>query len=304
LLDLLLLGNGAMLPLPNRWLSSLVVRYGSDLILIDCGEGSQIAQRKFGWGFKRISTICLSHWHADHVAGLPGILFSIANAERTDPVHVYGPDQTIRIVRGLCEIVPHLPFELIVHELADGDRFDLLPGMQASVIAGDHRNTPQLAWRFDVSRQRRFDPVVAEQLAIPRRFWGPLQRGETIALDDRAIEPDTVLGPERRGLALGFITDSRPLPAHVPFLHDVDLLVSEATYLESSDHEKAIAFGHMTMDEAVGLAQSASARRLLLTHFSATIIEPLDYADAAKALMPTAEIGVSGWTTTLSFADD
>jgi len=304
LLDLLLLGNGAMLPLPNRWLSSLVIRYGSDLILVDCGEGTQIAQRIYGWGFKRISAICLSHWHADHVAGLPGILFSIANAERTEPVHVYGPEQTIRVVRGLCEIVPHLPFELIVHELVDGDHLDLLPGMHASVMAGDHRNTPQLAWRFDISRQRRFDPVIAEQLAIPRRYWSQLQNGQTIALDDRTIEPGAVLGPERRGLGLGFITDTRPLPGHVPFFHDVDLLVSEATYLDSSNHEKAVAFGHMTMDEAVELAQSAAARRLLLTHFSATIIEPLDYADAAKSLMTTAEIGVSGWTTTLSFVDE
>ena len=304
MLDLLLLGNGAMMPLPNRWLSSLLIRYGSDLILVDCGEGTQIAQRIYGWGFKRISTICLSHWHADHVAGLPGILFSIANAERTDPVHIYGPDETTRIVRGLCEIAPHLPFDLIVHELADGDQFDLLPGMRASVMAGNHRNTPQLAWRFDIARQRRFDPVIAEQLAIPRIFWTQLQRGDSIAFDDRTIDPEAVLGPERRGLALGFVTDTRPVPGHAPFFQDVDLLVSESTYLESSDHEKAVAFGHMTMDEAVEIARSAAARRLLLTHFSATIIEPLDYAEAAKSLMPTAEIGVSGWTTTLSFVDD
>jgi len=176
--------------------------------------------------------------------------------------------------------------------------------MKASAIAGDHRNTPQLAWRFDVARQRRFDPVIAEQLAIPRPFWVKLQNGETITVDDREIKPDAVLGPERRGLALGFITDTRPRPGHAPFFHDADLLVSESTYLESSDHEKAIAFGHMTMDEAVAVAREARARRLLLTHFSATIIEPLDYVDAAKSLMPTAEIGISGWTTTLSFDDD
>ena len=113
-----------------------------------------------------------------------------------------------------------------------------------------------------------------------------------------------MLGPERRGLSLGFVTDTRPLPTHAPFFKDVDLLVSEATYLHPSDHEKAIAFGHMTMDEAVTIARAADARRLLLTHFSATIIEPLDYVDAAKTLMPTAEIGISGWTTTLSFVED
>ena len=116
--------------------------------------------------------------------------------------------------------------------------------------------------------------------------------------------PDAVLGPDRRGVSLGFITDTRPLPRHAPFFHDVDLLISESTYMNASDHEKAVAFGHMTMDEAVDLAQAAQARRLLLTHFSAAIAEPLDYAEMLRQRFPAGEIGVSGWETTLAFRDE
>lgn len=293
-----------MLPLPNRWLSSFVVRYGSDLMLFDCGEGTQIAQRAHGWGFRRISTICFSHWHADHIAGLPGILFSLANAERTEPVHIYGPAETIRVVNGLREVAPYMPFDLHIQELGDGDRFELLPGMTASVVSGEHRNTPQLAWRLDVPRQREFNPGAATSLGIPQRLWSKLQRGESVEIDGQVVAPDAVLGPERRGVSLGFITDTRPLPKHAPFFHDVDLLISESTYMNASDHEKAVAFGHMTMDEAVDLARAAQARRLLLTHFSAATIEPLDYAETLRARFPSGEIGVSGWETTLAFVDE
>ena len=153
-------------------------------------------------------------------------------------------------------------------------------------------------------RQRKFDPVAATRLGIPQRVWGQLQRGELVSIDGNVIEPDAVLGPERRGVSLGFITDTRPLPAHAPFFHDVDLLISESTYMNASDHDKAVAFGHMTMDEAVSLAQAAQARRLLLTHFSAAIAEPLDYAETLRERFPAGEIGVSGWQTTLAFADE
>src|SRR5947209_5652215 len=101
MIDLLLLGTGGMMPLPQRWLSSLLVRCEGELILFDCGEGTQVPMQSFGWGFRRLSAICLSHWHADHVAGLPGILHTIANSNRTEPLTIYGPAETLRVVRGL-----------------------------------------------------------------------------------------------------------------------------------------------------------------------------------------------------------
>lgn len=304
MIDVLLLGNGAMKPLPNRWLSSTLVRVGRDLMLLDCGEGTQIVYRKFGWGFKQLSTIIISHCHADHVAGLPGIIFSLAEAGRTEPVNIYGAANTIRVVQGLSVIMPKLPFDLVVHELADGDQFDLANGLHGTVASGEHRSTPVLAWRFDLARQGQFDTKAAEQLGVPRNQWSRLQHGEVVEIDGQTIAPSQVIGPPRPGLSFAFNTDTRPVPAHIEIARDVDLLINEATYLDSNEQSKAEAFDHMTLNEACGLAREAGAKRLLLTHFSAAIAEPLDYAETARELFPTAEIGYTGWTTTLSYSDD
>ncbi|HKG26067.1 MAG TPA: MBL fold metallo-hydrolase, partial [Thermomicrobiales bacterium] len=163
MIDFLLLGNGAMLPLPDRWLSSLLVRCEGELTLFDCGEGTQIPWRRFGWGFRRLGAIVLSHCHADHVAGLPGLLHSIANAGRTEPLAVYGPEQTASVVAGLRVIAPLLPYEVVVHELVGGDRFALPGGLQAAALTAEHRVTC-LVYRVGLARAPRFDPDRARAL--------------------------------------------------------------------------------------------------------------------------------------------
>jgi ribonuclease Z len=304
-IDLLLLGNGSMQPLPDRWLSSLLIRCGSELLLFDCGEGTQIVYRSFSWGFRRLSAICLSHYHADHVAGLPGMLFCLANAGRTEPVTIYGPIGTIEVVKGLCVICPRLPFELIVQELEEGDRVDLPGDLKGSVVEGLHRGVPVLAWRFDLARQPRFNREAAEALGLPKRTWGELQAGESVVCNGQTIEPAMVMGPRREGISFGVITDTRPLPILSEQMTGVDLLVCESTYLDhDADLEKAVDFAHMTLEEACAIATEAGAKRLLLSHFSAAYPQPLDYADHARARFPTAEIGVSGWATTLSFPEE
>lgn len=303
MIDLLLLGNGAMKPLPNRWLSSTLVRVGNQLMLLDCGEGTQIVYRTFGWGFKQLSTIILSHYHADHVAGLPGIIFSLAEAGRTEPVDIYGPAGTIQVVQGLAVIMPYLRFDLTVHELADGDRFTLANGLHGVVAAGDHRGTPVLAWRFELDRAGRFDAAAAMRLDVPRDRWSELQRGGTVQVGDRLVESSAVMGPPRRGLVFAFNTDTRPVPAHTEIARDADLLINEATYLDPADQEKAITHHHMSLAEACALARAANVKRLLLTHFSGATDDPLAYTDAARALFAGAAIGYSGWRSTLSFGD-
>jgi ribonuclease Z len=304
MIDLLLLGNGSMQPLPHRWLSSLLVRVGGDLTLFDCGEGTQIVYRQFGWGFRRLSAICFSHWHADHIAGLPGILFSIANAGRTDPVHIYGPAETERVVRGLREVCPYLPFDVHVEELEDGDAVPLPGGLHARVVAGQHRGAPVIGWRCDLPRGRRFETERAAALGLPRDLWRQLQNGEHVWWQGETVTPDAVLGPPRPGVSFGFLTDTRPLPQHADHFAGVDLLVCESTYCEDADLPKALEVEHMLMSEACGLATGAGAKRLLLTHFSAGVADPTLYRDAARALHPGADIGVSGWTTTVAFPPD
>jgi ribonuclease Z len=300
MIDLLLLGTGGMLPLPDRWLSSLLLRCDGELILFDCGEGTQIPWRRFGWGFRRLAAICLSHTHADHVAGLPGLLHSLANAGRDEPVAIFGPVGTATVVAGLRTIAPVLPYEVRVTELTSGARFPLPGGLRGTVLAGEHGVTC-LAYRADLGRARRFDPGRAEALGVPLVHWRTLQRGKPVTWPGGTATPDEVLGPPRQGLAVAYVTDTRPVSALPAFLAGVDLLVCEGTYGDSADQAKAVERGHMTFREAATLARAAEAGALWLTHFSPALAEPHAFLAEAAAVFPATTVGYSGLMTTLSF---
>ncbi len=302
MIDLLLLGTGGMQPLPYRWLSSLLLRCEGELVLFDCGEGTQIPWKRFGWGFRRLSAICLSHVHADHVAGLPGLFHTVAIAGRSEPIDVHGPVGVAAVVAGLRVIAPWLPYEIRVHEWVGGDRFDLPAGMVGSVVEGRH-GVPSLAYRVDLARARRFDPAKAAQHGIPQVVWGALQRGEDVTWAGGTATPDDVLGPPRRGLRMGFLTDTTYLPNFADHFRDVDLLVSEGTYGDPEDAEKAKGHNHMTFAQAATIARDAGARRLWLTHFSARMDDPAEYLPHATAIFPATEVGFSGLTTRLDFDD-
>ena len=303
MIDLLLLGSGAMLPLPDRWLSSLLLRCRGELVLFDCGEGTQIPWRTYGWGFRRLGAICLSHCHADHVAGLPGLLHALANADRTEPVDLFGPAGTAAVVDGLRTIAPHLPFELRVMELAGGEAFTLPGGLRGAVAVGEHR-LPCLAYRVGLERARRFSPERASALGVPLPLWRLLQRGEAVAWEGGRATPEEVLGPTRRGLSVGYVTDTRPLPAFPAFLAGADLLVCEGTYGDPADLPKAIERGHMTFAEAATLACAAGAGALWLTHFGPALTDPEAFRGEATAVFPETTIGYSGLTATLAFPDE
>jgi len=300
MIDVLLLGTGAMVPLPGRWLSSVLVRYNGSLILFDCGEGTQISWRRYHWGFRRLEAICLSHLHADHVAGLPGLLHTVANAGRTEPVVVYGPVGAGEVVDGLRVIARHLPFEVQVLELHDGDRFALPDGLLGSVRKGWHR-VPVLGYRLDLDRDPAFDRERAIALNVPRVEWSRLQRGESIEIDGRAISPDKVLGAPRRGISFAFLTDTRPIDALRELVRGADFLICEATYGEDEDQPKAELHRHMTVREAATLAREAGVGTLWLTHFGAGMTDPEAYRDAARAVFPGAVMGSAGLAGRLSF---
>ncbi len=302
MIDFVLLGSGGMMPLPDRWLSSLLVRCCGELILFDCGEGTQIPWRQIGWGFRRLSAICLSHLHADHVAGLPGLLHTLANSGRQEPVLLYGPPGTVAVVAGLRTIVPDLPYDLQVRELRDEARAPLPAGLVATVAAGEHR-LPVLGYRVDLARSPRFSPERAEALGIPLALWRDLQAGRGVSWPGGSATPEQVLGPPRRGLAFAFVTDTRPRPTFIPFLAEVDLLVCEGTYGDPADGEKAVKWGHMTFAEAATLAREARTGALWLTHFSPALTDPALFLEQATRHFAATTLGVTGLTTTLNFPD-
>ena len=298
-----LLGTGGMLPLPGRWLSSFLVRVDGQLTLFDCGEGTQIAWRKSGWGFRRLGAICVSHTHADHVAGLPGLLHAVANAGRTEPISLFGPAGTDDVVRGLRTIAPVLPFAVQVTELVGGERFSLPGGLVGSCEPGEHA-LPVLAYRADLSRARRFLPNNARALKVPIQLWRRLQAGERVSWHGRSAAPDEVLGPPRPGIAVAYVTDSRPVSSFVKFLTGVDLLVCEGTYGSDDDLARAERNRHMTFQEAAILARQAAVSRLWITHFSPSLAEPEVFAENATAIFPAAKVGYDGLTLDIPFGDE
>jgi ribonuclease Z len=302
MIDLLLLGTSGTIPLPGRPLSALLARVGPDLILFDCGEGTQVSMRRAGWGFKGLSAICLSHLHADHVAGLPGLLLTVANAGRTEPLDIFGPIHTGIVVTGLRVIAPRLPYEVRVHELgkANGLTWN---GATLATLPVDH-SVPCLAYRLDLPRARRFEPEQARALGVPIASWKVLQRGEAVTVAGRKIRPDEVLGPARRGLRFGFVTDTRPTRAMPGFLDEADLLVCEGTYGDPADAENAIENKHMLFSEAAEVGRQAQVRQLWLTHFSAKMLEPERYVDEARRILPATTVGREGLTTSLQFVDE
>lgn len=288
------------MPLPRRWLSSLLVRVGGDVILFDCGEGTQIAWRATGWSFRRLSTICISHTHSDHIAGLPGLLHTVANTGRTEPIAILGPVGLAAVVQGLRVIAPELPYQVHVRELASGDTFPLPDGVEGTFVAGEHA-LPVLAYRLDLHRRRRFLADRARTLAVPTNLWRKLQDGQPVTLDGRVIGPDDVMGPPRPGISVAYVTDTRPTAAIARLISGVTLLVCEGTYGDNAHAENAVRNQHMTFREAATMARDADVQQLWITHFSPGVDDPQAFTGNAREVFPAAVIGYDGMTASLAF---
>lgn len=295
MLDVALVGTGGMLPLPNRWLSSVLVRYARHLVLFDCGEGTQISLRALGWGIKDIDLILISHVHGDHVTGLPGLLLSQGNSDRTEPVRIVGPPGTRAVVEGLRVVAPYLPFEVQLRELESGECLTL-DRLKITCVRAEH-HVPCLAYRIDLPRAPRFLPEKARALGVPMEEWRRLQRGEPVG----DVQAEDVLGPPRRGLSIGLVTDTRPTDAIAELVAGADLLVCEATFGSDDDQQRAVERKHMTFREAALLARHAEARKLLLTHFSPALTDPEAFAANATAVFPQTVVGRDHLTLSLRF---
>jgi ribonuclease Z len=305
MIDVALLGTGGTLPLPDRFLSSALVRCGGQLILIDCGEGTQVSLRKLGWGIKDISTILLTHFHADHVSGVPGLLLTVGNSGRTreEPLTIAGPRGVQRVVESLRVIAPYLPFPVRYRELTGSVEDSLSVGPLAVTACPTDHDVPCLAFKLSLPRAPAFQPERAQALGLPVTVWKLLQRGQSVEHEGRTVRPEEVLGPPRPGLAMGFVTDTRPTKELVEFFTDVDLLICEATYGDPEDRPKAIENKHMTFAEAATLAAAARARRLWLTHFSPALPNPGFFRREAEAVFPSVVIGHEHLNTALAFVD-
>jgi len=286
MLDINLLGTGGMVPLPGRFLTSLLVRYQGVGVLVDCGEGTQVAIRAAGRGMRNIGVILLTHFHADHVAGLPGLLLTAGNSGRTEPLLIAGPKHVGKVVDCLRVIAAQLPYEVRYLEIPkDGGEFYSIGELRLSAHPVEHW-IPCYAYRFDLPRQGRFLPEKAGALNIPVKLWKKLQSGEAVEANGRAVLPEEVLGPPRKGLRACYATDMRPSPSLSVFAENSDLFICEGMYGGDDQLDKAIEHRHCLFSEAAGMAKNAGVNELWLTHFSPALPNPGEFIGVARRIFP------------------
>ena len=303
MLDVCLLGTGGMMPLPGRWLTARSLRYNGSQLLIDCGEGTQVAMKKAGISSKTVDVICFTHYHADHISGLPGFLLSMGNAERTEPLTIIGPKGVERIVNSLRVIAPELPFDIEFIELTQPEEEIRLNGY---VINAYKVNHSILCYGYSVRIERagKFDAVKARGLNIPVNQWNVLQKGNTVELDGVIYTPDMVMGPPRKGIKVTYCTDSRPTDTIAEYAKAADLFICEGMYGEPDKLAKAKEYRHMTMYEAAMIAAKANVHELWLTHYSPSTAHPEEFMDKGREIFPAAVASRDGKSTTLKFEED
>ena len=306
MIDVCLLGTGGMMPLPNRFLTSLLVRYNGKCVLIDCGEATQIAMKKKGLSAKPIDVMCFTHYHADHISGLPGMLLTMGNAERTEPLLMVGPKGLEKVVNSLRVIAPELPFEIRFMEISGDEMSFTMEGMPEFTITAFkvNHNITCYGYTMSLKRQGKFDVEAAQSKGIDRQYWNPLQKGETVVLEDgTTYTPDMVLGEERKGIKLTYSTDSRPTDSIVRNAKGSDLFICEGMYGEADKQKKAREYKHMTFYEAARMARDAEVKELWLTHYSPSLVNPKDYLLDTKKIFEKTVAANDGRSVERKFTD-
>jgi len=303
MLDVCLVGTGGMMPMPQRFLSSMLLRLNGKMILTDCGEGTQVSLKNIGWGFKNIDAIIFTHYHADHISGLPGMLLAIANAGRTEDLKLYGPSGLIFTVEGLRRITQELPFKIIYTELDDTKKsLFSIDGINISAIGCKH-SVRCMAYCFEVKRNGRFDVEKAKALNLPKEKWSVIQKQGAVDFNGKTYTSDMVMGANRKGIKLTYCTDSRPFAALTAMAEQSDLFVCEGMYGENDKKPKAVENKHMLFSEAAKMAKEANVKELWLTHFSPSLSEPAEFLKNASGIFDKTVIGYDGMKKTILFEE-
>lgn len=304
MLDVCLLGCGGMMPLPYRSLTALMTRFNGSNILIDCGEGTQVAVKAKQWSFKPIDVICFTHYHADHISGLPGLLLTMGNAERTEPVKLIGPKGLERVVNSLRVIAPELPFKLEFVELGSPKEVINMDGYSIEAFRVNH-NVVCYGYNIVIPRAGKFQLDKAKQLNIPVKYWNALQKGNTIKDENGNIfTPDMVLGESRKGIKVTYCTDSRPTQSIVENAKNADLFICEGMYGEKGKEKKAVEYKHMTFYEAAKMAKEADVKEMWLTHYSPSLVHAEEFMDDVRAIFPRAIAGKDRKFKELDFEEE
>jgi ribonuclease Z len=269
-MEVFILGTGGMMPLPGRSLTSVLLRREGELLLFDCGEGTQVSLRRLNLRWKKISVIFISHTHADHVTGIPGILMLSSQVERDDPLTIIGPPRIREYVEASRRILDmYINYEIVVRECYGPEVLHEGPGYRVRSFPLSHTK-PCLAFCLEESeRPGVFLPERALELGVPRGpLWSVLQSGTPVTLESGAVvAPDQVMGPKRLGRKFGYLTDTSWVPGVAEFFQGADLLICEGMFGEELAAD-AVDKKHLTARQAATIACQARARRMGLIHYS------------------------------------
>ena len=304
MLTITFLGTGAATPTIDRNVAGLAVQRKGEMILFDCGEGNQRQMMRYGVGFS-FREIFFSHYHADHLLGVTGLLRTMGLQDRTLPVTLYGPKGAQRILGAAINLgIERNKFPVEIVEVKPGDRL-ARDEYEIVVFETEHRaDTVGYALREHI-RLGRFNPDRARELGVPEGpFWGRLHKGQTVTLPDgRTVGPADLVGPPRPGRTLVYSGDTRPHPSVVEASRGADLLVHEATF-GGDELERARETGHSTAAEAARVALDAGVRRLVLTHISSRYNrEATELLAEARAVFPETVIARDGMTVEVPYQD-
>ena len=306
MIDICLLGTAALMPLPERALTAAVLTCGGHSILFDCGEGTQTAARKQGVSLMKTDLIALTHYHGDHVFGLPGLMQSLFCMGRTAPLYITGPKGLERELAPILKLAGGLSYEVRLLELGS-EPLKLSGAVRGfpeesflSAFETKHRTDSQ-GYCFRLERAGKFFPEKAKELRIPVSLWSKLQKGESVEANGKLFVPEQVMGERRRGLKFVFTGDTSPCDNIIKAAENADLLICEATYGEKEQAELALERGHMNFDMASRCAKEGRVKRLWLSHYSQLVKEPEEYLPIASENFPGAECGFDGKRITLNF---
>lgn len=294
-----LIGTGGMLPLPNRWLSSLWLEYNGKACLVDCGEGTQIAIAQHKLKLSHLDIILITHTHADHISGLAGLLLSLGNCGKTDTLKIYGNTGIAETLRKLLCICPVLPFEIEITELPNHTKSSFIwNDIVISSLPLDHR-IDCLGYSFVLNRKPVFAPDKAKSLGIDLKYWKTLHSGNEVVIDGQTITPEMVTSKRRSPIKVSYITDTRYFDELADFAENSDLLICEGMYGDDEYTVKMREKGHMVFSQSAALAVNSGSKKLWLTHYSPALTNPMDYVEFMEKLFPETTISTDGQSIVL-----
>ena len=308
MIDVTLLGTAALMPTPDRALTAAALTVNGRVLLIDCGEGTQTSLRRWGVSPMRVDLIALTHYHGDHIFGLPGLLQTMGVQARTAPLYIVGPGDVAVELAPVLQLAGPQPYGIRLLTLPEEGvaPASLLPGWpteaRLTAFPTVHRVISQ-GYAFALDRAPKFLPEKAKALGVPVSLWSVLQRGEAVTLEGRVVRPEEVLGPSRPGLKVVMSGDTTDCPSLEAAARDADLLISEATYGEDDQADLARAHGHMNFAQAAALAARAGVKRLWLAHYSQMVEDPAARLANAQTFYPEAVCGEDGLHIQLRFPD-